>query len=129
MDKTDRKKALDAELAALEARSMKTLDYYDILTNDDGEVMFSIKRLGAKRDKKFAPVIYYDGGAHAILVKNEDLAVVCDHVHPGVRALLFGAKEVLIAELEDGSVAEEYMAEMRNLPGIERVAEKFVKPL
>ena len=110
----------------LKGKAMQVLSYYDIMENDDKELLFAIKYLDSPLLEEDSPVMYYDGGPHAILVKNDDLAVICDFVHPGVRGSLGKVKEVLVAELVDGSIKEEYTAEMRHVQGIEEIAEGFV---
>jgi hypothetical protein len=53
--------------------------------------------------------------------------VVCDFVHPGVRESLGRATQVLMAELRDGNVAEEYMAAVHQIQGVEEIAEMHMK--
>jgi len=114
---------------ALKKRPMKVAGYYDILENEDGELLFTIKCLDSPMSDGHAPVLYYDGGPHAIFVKNDDVTLICDFVHPGVRGSLGKVDEVLFAELKDGDITEEYMVDVRHVPGIEEIANEHVPPL
>ena len=115
---------LDAE--ALQALPAKTLSYYDILQNEDGGLLFCIKRVNTPIGEDFPPRIYYDGGDHAIFLKNRDSAVVCDFVHPAVRESLRDAKEVRIAEVFGGEVDAEYKADVLLMDGIEDAAKHLM---
>jgi len=114
---------------ALSKRPMRVEKYYDILENDDNDLLFTIKKLDSPLIDGSDPIMYYDGGPHAIFVKNRDATVICDYVHPGVRGSLDRATKVLFAELEDGEIVEEYFVYLRHVPGIEEIASKHVPPL
>jgi len=113
----------------LSARPMRTENYYDILENEDKDLLFTIKHLDSSLIDGSDPIMYYDGGPHAIFVKNKDVTIICDYVHPGVRGSLDRASKVLFAELKDGEIVEEYLVCMRHVPGIEEIASKYVKPI
>ena len=127
---------------ALKKRSVEVLGYYDILTNEDDELLFAIKHLESPEEDGYSPCLYYDGGPHAIFLKNEKLVVVCDQIHPDVRKLLGKAEEALFVELgtrlpsdtrqvfDDGDkvICEEYTALVQNHPNIEAIAEELMAP-
>jgi len=113
----------------LSKRQMKTENYYDILENEDNELLFTIKFLDSPLIDQCSPIMYYDGGPHAIFVKNKEITLICDYVHPGVRGSLDRVSKVLFAELKDGEVVEEYFVYMRHVPGIEEIASQYVTPL
>jgi acyl carrier protein len=125
-------------IEALKERPVKVLSYYDILENDDGEIMFAMKYFNSPRIEGHNPTMYYDGGQHSILLKNDKLVVICDFIHPGVRKILSGVKTVLCAELvsamlsegqeeNNDNILEEYEAELEFYEGIEGIAEELME--
>ena len=103
----------ELSLSDLKERGARTESYYDVLENDDGEILITLKRIDSPMDKDYKPKFYYGGGSHGIFLKSpESTVVICDHLHPGVRKQLGKVKEILIAELRDGAITEEYMADM-----------------
>ena len=90
--------------------------FYEVHVNADNELMISIH---ARDAEPKAPVIIYDGGAHALLYRTPDSAVILDFLHPAVRQYLLDVTAVLMAEVKDGRVVREYTAACRrvkNLP-------------
>jgi len=114
---------------ALSKRPMTVESYYDILENDDNDLLFTIKFVNSPLIEGCKPIMYYDGKQHAIFVKNEDITIICDYVHPGVRGSLGKASKVLFAELKDGAIEEEYMVDVLHVPGIEEIAFMHVSPI
>lgn len=108
--------------------SMDTLGYYDILTNEEEEVLivFPKKEMGTRDQAKF----YYDGGAHGILQKNKDGFLICDFIHPGVREAITKQKKVFIGEVDKNASStenlEEYEATVIFCRGLERVLEQVL---
>ncbi|MDR2570158.1 MAG: hypothetical protein LBD23_07645 [Oscillospiraceae bacterium] len=113
----------------LKNRPMEVESYYDILENEDNELLFTIKYKNSPRIGEHRPILYYDGGPHSILVKNDNVTIICDYVHPGVRKTLGKVKEILVGELDDGKVVEEYMADVLHVPGIEEIADLHVEKI
>ena len=66
-------------------------------------------RSGGVADSK----VIYDGGQTALLHRTEDDVVALDFIHPAVRNDLKKKKEVLIVEVEGGSIIREYMASVK----------------
>ena len=117
----------ELEFEAMKGRDIRVLSYYDILENEDHELMFSVKQLPFPRSEGFEPRMYYDGGEHTIFLKNEHTVVICDCIHPGVRGSLGKVSEVLIAELADGEIAEEYMSGLLLADGVEKLATQLIE--
>ena len=125
----------------LKTRPVKVLTCYNILQNDDDELLFVIKRLDSPEKWNRSPRLYYDGGPHAILLKNDELVVVCDHIHPEIRKLVGDSENILFAEhssdMPEGIqetpeeyekyIQEEYEAEVLIQPGIEAIAEELMR--
>ena len=114
---------------AMKGKSVVVMNYYDILENDDKEVLFAIKCFDERLTENDHPVMYYDGGPHAILMKSDEEVAICDHVHPSVRGALAAVNEAIIVEHKDGEIVEEYMAEVQQVTGVEAAADSYVPPL
>ena len=123
-----KKKGLTIE--DLKKRNICVLSYYDILENEDNELMFVIKQ-ESPRPEDFSPGFYYDGGEHGIFIKDDEWVYVCDHIHPGVRGTVAktveNGEEILFAELLDGNVAAEYMVETFWRKGVVILAEELIR--
>ena len=94
-------------------------NYYDILANADGELLFCIKVREGAPDH---PQILFNGDAHALFYRTADQMIVLDYIHPDVRPLLNEASSVLVAEvsehseeIETGAIVREYMATVRHV--------------
>lgn len=86
-----------------------TLENYDILENDDGEILLAIHTL-PQGDEQQA-ILFCDGGEHAILFKGPYRLIVCDFLHPEVRKKLPQRKTVLCYEDQNPSEETgEYLA-------------------
>ncbi len=72
----------------------------------------------ARLDDAFSPRMIYNGGAHAVLYRNDGNVIVLDFIHPSIRADLEHAPQLLIVEAHDGSVIREYMAEVKHMKEI-----------
>ncbi|GHU01881.1 hypothetical protein FACS1894186_5470 [Alphaproteobacteria bacterium] len=87
-------------------------DYYDILENEDKELLVAMRaRAGSPRDS----VLLYAGGDSARLRRNPavDEEILLVGLHPGVRGALKASQEILIAEFMDTSIIREYSAEVK----------------
>lgn len=72
------------------------IGYYDILENDDKDLLFVIPYSGSGCDK--APEdakLFYDGGKHSVLKDKSLPLLICDNLHPAVRENLSQQKEIL----------------------------------
>jgi len=116
-------------MSELSKRHMKVESDYNVYEDSKNQLRFSIKFTNSPLIDEFVPVLYYDGGPHAILVKNEEVTVICDYIHPAVRKSLENLSWVLFRELKDGEILEEYEADVLHVPGIYGVVEKNVPAL
>ena len=83
---------------------------FNILKNGEGNLMLLVHaRMGGVSDS----TVVYDGGQTALLHRTKDDVVALDFIHPAVRADLKKKKEVLIVEVDGGSIVREYMASVR----------------
>lgn len=97
------------------------LENYDILENDDGEIMIAIHDL-PQGDEKQA-VLFCDGGEHALLFKGPYRLIICDFVHPEARKKLVRREEVLCYEdLNSDEEKSEYLARVVNHPHSSKLA-------
>ena len=83
---------------------------FNILKNGEGNLMLLVHaRAGGVADSK----VVYDGGPTALLHRTDKDIVALDFIHPAVRADLKKKKEVLIVEVNDGTIIREYMAAVK----------------
>lgn len=106
----------------------KVLGSYDVLTNDDNEVLISMKSVTDKPEntEDIDATMFYDGKQHAILIKNGNTAIVCDYLHDGVRDIMYSNDEILICEMRDGEISLEYMARLVKEEGIEDLVDQIL---
>ena len=89
---------------------------YDILQNGAGELLIIIRyREGGPEN----PRLVYDGGAHALLYRSRESAVMLDNINEEARMPLKSVSEVLMVELENEDVAREYMVPLRPVKNLE----------
>lgn len=80
---------------------------FNILKNGEGNLMLLVHaRTGGVANSK----VVYDGGQTALLHRTDKDIVALDFIHPAVRADLKKKKEVLIVEVNEGTIIREYMA-------------------
>ena len=104
----------------------QVLGNYDILENDDHEILFVLNRKLPGENKE--PVLYYDGGEHGVLRKNDEGLFICDYIHPQVRESVYACNEILILEYKDSrDDSIEYMAKAVHAKGTSEFASKFIK--
>ncbi len=108
----------------IHARS-KILHYYDVLINDDNEVLLclNLKIPGEPKSPKF----YYEGGKHGFLIKNERSIILCDYLHEGTHQIISQCDKVLFVETDDKKdILTEYEAEVILLEGIDQLGERLL---
>lgn len=91
---------------------LETEDFYDIIENSEGELLFSIK---ARQGGPEKPKILYGAGEHALFYRSNDQTVVLDYVHPDVREALAKVSSVLIVEFHGDSIIREYNVPVRQV--------------
>ena len=78
---------------------------FNILKNRQDDVMILIQSEESSEDN---PILYYNGDKDALLCKNNNVHIHMDYIHPEARKFLFSAKNVLIVEVNNGSIIREY---------------------
>lgn len=92
---------------------------YDILQNAAGEILIIIKyRDGGPEN----PRLVYDGGAHALLYRSRESAVLLDSINIKARQPLKSVDEVVMVEIEDDDVAREYKVPVRLVKDLEALS-------
>lgn len=94
-------------------------DYYDVLTNADGELLFCLK---ARESSPDHPQILFSGDSHALFYRRSDQMIMLDYIHPQVCPLLKEVSSVLIAEFSEPTkenpakgIVREYTASVRHV--------------
>jgi hypothetical protein len=83
---------------------------YDILQNEEGEVLVMIKaRDGGPENPRFI----YDGGDFALLYRSKESAIMLDNIHKQARECLKSVEELYFVEIENDEVVREYVAPSR----------------
>lgn len=100
-------------------KAVETEDYYDILANADGELLFCLK---AREGSPVQPQILFNGEDHALFYRTAEQMIVLDYIHPDVRPLLGNVSSVLVAEFSEtanenqaGAIVREYTASVRHV--------------
>lgn len=94
------------------ANVLETEDFYDIIKNAEGDLLFSVK---ARQGGPERPKVIYGGGEHALFYRSIDQTIVFDYVHPDVRETLRKVKSVLIVEFYGDSIIREYNVPVRQV--------------
>ena len=94
------------------ANVLETEDFYDIIRNSEGDLMFSVK---ARQGGPERPKVIYGGGEHALFYRSINQTVVFDYIHPEVRDTLRHVKSVLIVEFYGDSIVREYNVPVRQV--------------
>ena len=119
----------------LKTREIRVLDSYSVEDDLKGGLLLKIQPIDKPLDDDFALIVYYDGGKHAIFLRNKNMVVVCDHVHPGVRQSLRLTKTVSYREQIETWIAKdkketktvrEYTAELVLCDDVEPLAERLI---
>ena len=88
---------------------------FNILKNSEGNLMFLVHaRMGGVKDSK----VVYDGGQTALLHRSNEDVVALDFIHPAIRTDLKKKKEVLVVEVNNGSVVREYIAPVQTVKAL-----------
>jgi len=94
------------------ANVLETEDFYDIIENAEGELLFSIK---ARQGGPERPKVIYGGGEHALFYRSLDQTVILDYLHPEVRDTLRKVSSVLVVEFHGDSIIREYNVPVRQV--------------
>lgn len=92
--------------------TLETEDFYDIIENTDGELLFSIK---ARQGGPERPRVIYGGGEHALFYRSFDQTVIFDYIHPDIRGALRKVKSILVVEFHGDAIVREYNVAVRQV--------------
>ena len=91
---------------------VEPLDEYDILLNEDDEVLIAIRaRLGGVNK----PQILYDGQDKVLLYRNADQTIYLSDVPEPVRSVLQKVSKLLMIEVHDEAIVREYMVPLKQV--------------
>ncbi len=91
---------------------VEPLDEYDILLNEDDEVLIAIRaRLGGVNK----PQILYDGQDKVLLYRNADQTIYLADVPEPVRSVLQKVSKLLMIEVHDEAIVREYMVPLKQV--------------
>ncbi len=112
-------------------------NYYDIMENDDGEILIVMgyEGVGSENSPKNRK-LYYDGQEHAIFVSDDTNPIICDYVAPGIRNNLHNIDEILFAFIKKGDngddeednsrISAEFMVPVEQMKNISKVAQYII---
>ncbi len=110
-------------------------NYYDILENDDGEILIMIKYEGKGFERSpSSPTLYYDGKEHAVFISDSTQPIICDYVASGIREKLHEIKEILFAFAatdesggeDDIKISAEFMVPVSKMEDVSVVAQYYI---
>lgn len=86
---------------------IKEMSKYGIVKNyrNDLMLMFETETCSVEN-----PILYYNGGENATLVKNKDYTIQFNDINNEVKEDLLKDKKIFVVEVNDGSVLNEYTA-------------------
>lgn len=85
--------------------SFVTEKEFVIAEGENDEIYFFIK---AKKAHPDSPIIFYDGGDHALFRRSEDEKIILDYINPQIRERLRKVKEVIMVETILDNIKESY---------------------
>ena len=89
---------------------IEPVDEYDILLNEEGEIMIAIRaRLGGVNK----PQILYDGADRILLYRNADQTIYLANVPQEIRKTLEKVSKLVMVEVHDESIVREYMVPLK----------------
>ena len=91
---------------------IEPVNEYDILLNEDDEVLIAIRaRLGGVSK----PQILYDGTDKILLYRNTDQTIYLADVPQAVREVLQKVSKLLMVEVHDEAIVREYMVPLKQV--------------
>ncbi len=105
----------------LTPEEVEPLGNYGILKNDEEELMLILPGYFKGREEK--PVLYYDGGAHGLMVRGHHQGILCDQINPQLRQVLAKADRILVSEQDS---CRRYAAKVVITEGIEAFGEEIL---
>lgn len=83
---------------------------YTVAEMKNGEMVVVIEFRGASPEN---PVIFYDGGHHALFHRSHEISVILDYLHPEVRQKLKDRSDITVLEVENDVVMVGYNVPVR----------------
>ena len=91
---------------------IEPINEYDILLNEDDEVLIAIRaRLGGVSK----PQILYDGADKILLYRNSEQTIYLADVPEAVREILQKVSKLLMIEVHDEAIVREYMVPLKQV--------------
>ena len=91
---------------------IEPVNEYDILLNEDNEVLIAIRaRLGGVNK----PRILYDGADKILLYRNEEQTIYLADVPTVIRQVLQKVSKLLMIEVHDEAIIREYMVPLKQV--------------
>ena len=111
----------DVILSQIEGTEIVQEKGFYVFRRNDGGLLFTIKALKSKQKN---PILFYDGGDHALLKVSDKTTVILDYLDPKIRPVLLNSKSVWICECDypTKQLVREYEAPvsyMEEFPDIE----------
>ena len=78
---------------------------YIIKYDEDGKLLIFLPQPEGNKEK---PVIMYDGGAHALLVRNRGQKIILDNVSPDIRSDFRSAYKAIVVEVSGSEIVDHY---------------------
>ncbi len=98
---------------------VEPVDEYDILLNEDDEVLIAIRaRLGGVSK----PQILYDGADKILLYRNADQTIYLSEVPEVIREALQKVSKLLMVEVHDEAIVREYMVPLKQVDRLPAIA-------
>jgi len=121
------KNYINRELSELESIA-SVLEHYDILENDDDEVLICIKT--ELEGEESLALFFCDGGKHGLLFKGTQCLIICDCIHPSMQKKLPKVDKILCVEISNlGEINKEYIAKVVVHQNISELAELLIERL
>lgn len=102
------------------AEEIQPLSDYTILMNDDEEILVLVP--GCYKGMPLVSKVYYNGGKHALFIRNQHEYVTFDYVHEDVRGAFAKLDKILIYESD---MRREYVASVVH-EDVDRLCDKAV---
>lgn len=91
---------------------IEPVNEYDILLNEDDEVLIAIRaRLGGVSK----PQILYDGADKILLYRNTEQTIYLADIPQAVRDVLLKVSKLLMIEVHDEAIVREYMVPLKQV--------------
>ena len=90
-----------------------TIKNHNFLLNSNGNLMLLIRYFDYGNTSVENPTLYYKGDVNCLLVKNKDTQFLIEYVHPDIRRKLPNVDKILVVEVRDSEIIDEYTAKVK----------------